>query len=60
MLMMESSLGTHAGLPGSFPKSCLERLFRGELVSGVFLQEKLHSRRLTNFLEFQKHTGLSF
>lgn len=41
------------GLPGSFPKCCLEEIFCGEPVSACFCRKELHNTcYLRNFFEF--------
>ena len=50
--MVESFLSVLAGLPWSFPKTCLEQLLWREPIRAYFYNEKLHTRRyLRNFPE---------
>ena len=54
--MVESLLSTLGGLPGSFPKSCLEQLFCREPFNAWFCVKELHRRRyLKNFPDILKH-----
>ena len=56
---MEPFLSTLAGLPGSFPESCLGQLFKRRAYSACFsrkeLQNNLYRR---NFSELCKHERL--
>ena len=53
---VESFLSTLAGLPGTFPKGCLEQLFCRKPVSACFCEKELHSTHyLRNFPQFWKY-----